>query len=319
MNFIFSVEFITLILSIAVIMVFKLHKRLICLILSTTKIFLPPNQKDFEIIKDLKKQKDNKASGIMRTCSVMEYLEGIKDDNTMDIDLIVFFYCACFMNLLCVEVYKFIIGFTTYNERLTQGVSDDTVTSSFAFITIIYVLFNLYKQTFSKGYWTYNAKVFYSLFLVFNLGISLVYYLGYDKYIVTINYEKICDFLNNRYEKVLTEAGTDKDHVLCTNPSLKAFYTIILSSIMAYLFRPCCRVSYFDNIIISEEQTFEEKSNLRSMTLLSKAKVIITAFLFFLFVNNLFKNQIFGNSFEYEFKLFVIPGVLICEFFVNFF
>jgi hypothetical protein len=320
MNFILSIEFISLIVIIALTMLFKLHKRLISLVLYSVKIFLPPGQSDFDMIKELKRQKNNPASGIMRSCSVMEYLDGAKDENLMDIDLIVFFYTACFLNIICVEVYKGIVGYSNYMENITNGTTDDTVTSSFAFITIIYVIFAQYKQTFRKGFWAYDAKVFYGLFVTFLMMIGSMYYFNFDQYIVTIDYTKICEFLNNRYERVLNEAGTNKDHVLCTNGTLKVFNSVVFSAIMAYLFRPCCRVSYFDNIMISEEESFSEGS-LKTISLLCKLKVIITSFLLFVFVNTLFKNQIlksFPVLTDYEYKLAIIPLFLLAEFIVNF-
>jgi hypothetical protein len=321
MNFIISFEFISLIVTIAIIMVTKLHKRLICFVLRTTKISLPPRDKDLELIRELKKQKDYKATGLVRSCTVMEYLEAIKDENIMDLDLIVFFYTACFLNILTIEIYKFIIGHKAYSEKIEQGVTDDTVTSSFTFITIIYILYVQYKQTFSKGFRSWDAKLFYGLFVIFIGLFGLMYYFNFDQYIVSIDYSKTCSFLNNRYEKVLTEAGTIKDHVFCTTTSLKVFYTIVNATIMAFLFRPCCRISYFDNIIISEEKTFEEQSSLKSMSILCKLKVIITAFLLFVFINALFKNQILKtfSITDYDYKLYIIPLFLLLEVSTNFF
>jgi hypothetical protein len=320
MNFIYSFEFITLITSIVVIMLFKLHKKLINFTLSSTKIFLPPNTQDFELIKNIKKDKNSQASGIMRTCSVMEFIENVKDDNVMDIDLITFFYLTCSLNIIAVEVYKLFIGPAAYSEKLEKGSADETVTSSFAFITIIYINFVFYKQTFNKGFTTYSAKVFYAFFLLFLVLTGLLYYFSFDKYIIDINYNSICEFLNNRYEKVLSEAGSSRDHILCNEISMKVFYSIIFSMTMAFLFRPCCRIGYLDNIMISEDSLGAEQSSVKWLSLLCKFKVIITAFLPFAFINSLFKDQIlqsFPIISDYSYKIVIIPSLLFIEFLVN--
>ena len=152
MNFIslLSYEFITIVITILVVILFKLSRRFYITILSNTQLYLPPNDNDYKIILDLKKNKE-KGNAVVRSCDIKEYIEKSNDNNILEFELIIFFYVVCFISLIVVEVLKY----------FELSSDDETIVSSFCCITILYILYSLYRNTFKYGYRSYHAKIFY--------------------------------------------------------------------------------------------------------------------------------------------------------------
>lgn len=88
-----SFEVISLLLSIFLLVRFKLHQKFILWLFKSVKIYLPPNDKDYDMIIELRKNKNYvKGQGsIARICEMKEYFTLAKDDNMTEADILLFF------------------------------------------------------------------------------------------------------------------------------------------------------------------------------------------------------------------------------------
>ena len=105
---IITVELASILSTIFVIVKLKLNKKFITWILKGVTIYLPPIDKDYELICELKKDKtqNRKANAIVRVCQVEEYIELAKDENYDEIDLISIFYLSSIFNLIFIIFLK---------------------------------------------------------------------------------------------------------------------------------------------------------------------------------------------------------------------
>ena len=298
-----SYELIMLILTIFIVIILKLNKKFYYFILKGTLIYLPPNDNDYQLIINLKKSKDSKNNAIIRSCDIKEYIEKSHDQNIVEVELILFFYITSFINLINIEILKI----------LKINNNDDTISASFCLITLIYIIYSLFKNTFKNGYSSYNAMIFYSLFIFFMAISGLIVFFNHENLFVSIDYVNICKILNDRYERVLIQSDTINDHILCNNTILKLFYIFIFSLISGLLYRPCARMAHFDNLLISDLTKLEKIDE--SLVFRTKIKIILSTSLLFIFIKPLLQDHI-SISFN-NYMLFIIPAFLIYDMYLN--
>lgn len=271
-----SIEIASLLISIVLIMRYNLNQKFTSWMLKGVKIFLPPSDKDFELIQELKKDKtkNSQANAIVRTCEVHEYIKVIKDENISETDSVTFFYMVSVLNLIFIEGVKiFNLVFQKYIVNLESEFKEEdsfvsknnlNVVTSFVMITIFYIFYTNIKIIFkgannsSKSYNSYEARTFYlNLGIVFIASFTI---LSVFESVFGIDSANICETVNDRLEQIMIQADQATgykqipDLILCNKKSLNAFYSLIISICIASVFRSSLRLATFDDFLINASE-----------------------------------------------------------------
>ena len=315
---IFSFELFSVLFTIMIIVKFKLNQKFILLLLKGVKIFLPPTDGDNELIKQLKKEKNNpqsqKAEALVRTCEVNEYVNCIKDDNYTEADVIVFFYLTTLLNLLIIELGKFSEIYYKQADADADVVKINdpngntvNISASFALITVIYLIYTMFRSNFKMGYKSYDAKLFYSLHV--GCFIFSMIFLSYFENILPIDYENICEIINERIDRISNKASENSEpksisnmnFKLCSKPILKFLYSIVFSFVISLMYRSSTNLAEFENILLNlsskNEKNEKRVFNVGSISTIIKVKQLLNIFILFLLIDPLLKNLLVENTF----------------------
>lgn len=348
-----SFELASVLISVLAVMKFKLSQKFTIWLLKGVQIILPPNDKDYQLICDLKKGKIKNPQGniILRTCQVKEYINVKKNENYYETDLMIFFCLTSFVNLIFIEFYKFFWFLYKYmymnspsvkveesmNENLdSEVISEDfnsmNVSVSFVLITISYITYILFKNTFRNGYRSYDAKIFYILFIpLYFVSFGCLYYLD-NINVFNIDYQHICEIVNNRINSITKHAINQQEtsiysgnlHV-CDNLVLYSFFSFVFSFTSSLLFNSTTRMAYFDFTFHSSTASLENTypgtasnivKDMKKIQNYSKFRQILNTFIFLLVIDPLFKNYLIIESqyiSEISYYLLIILPLLIAE------
>lgn len=321
-----SLELIWVILTISVIIYFQLIQRFIIWLLKQTKIYLPPTDKDFELIMQMKKDKGRSYPGnaIVRSCSVEEYIGAIKDENIAQSDIIIFFFMIVITNLILLQGWK--IFNLVYQESDSEYTSTNII-SSFVLMTIFYFVNISVKSNFKKGYLSYDAKIFY-IFMVAFVAISFVC-LTYFEEIFYFNNKMICDTVNSRINNIYETVKLENKFIICTKTSLDVFYSFIFGIVVSSLYRAITKLSIFDDLLINTtikvenifKQSLEKKlsNDYKFVQFTCKSKQILNITICLVLVDPLLKNIFTGNQImsDLKFYLWIILPLILLEFGLN--
>jgi hypothetical protein len=339
-----SIEIISLLITIVTIMRFNLNQKFTSWMLKGVKIFLPPSDKDYELIQEIKKDrnKNSQANAIVRTCDVHEYIKVIKDENISETDSVTFFYLVSVVNLIFIEGVKiFNFVFQKYFVNLSNSEENKfeedsftaknnlNVVTSFVIITIFYIFYTNIKIIFKGGYKSYEARIFYLNTIIFFITSFII--LSFFESVFNINHINICETVNDRLEQIMIQADQSTgyrhlpDIVLCNKKSLNAFYAFFISIFIASVFRSSLRLATFDDFLINASEKansiFKEVKDKKvqdetsRIQLISKLKQILNAFILLLFIDPLFKNYLTENKIisDLSFNLYIILPLILVE------
>lgn len=321
---IFSFELFSVLFTILIIVKFRLNQKFITWLLNGVKIFLPPTDSDNETIKQLKRNKNvaqnQKADALVRTCEVYEYIFGIKDDNYTEADVIVFFYLTTLFNLIVIEFGRLSENFVKSipnrghinTEKENNESNSINIAASFALITVSYLLYNMFKSNLKMGYKSYDARIFYSFHLVF--FILSLFVLSYFENLIPINYDNVCQIVNDRLARISTKAIESDSNGLknssfsingiCSKPILKVFYSIVFSFIVSLMYRSSTNMAEFDNIILNIsdrrlkiENKVERNFDMKRAARIVKIKQVLSVLILFLMIDPLLKSVLIENKF----------------------
>jgi hypothetical protein len=338
-----TTELISLLSIIIIILKFSLGQKFISWFMKGVKIFLPPNDKDYEIILEIKKDrsKNSQADAIVRTCEVKEYINVIKDENITEIESLVFFYLASFVNLLFVESTKimqilnkkYILNEDGFEDDSTPNENILNVGTSFVLITLCYLLYTSIKTIFKGGYKSYEARLFYMNTIIFFIA-GLIVLFFFDG-VFNIDHQNICEVVNDRLEQIMIQADQTSQYKkfdyakICNKKSLSGFYSLSIAILVASVARSSLRLSTFDDFLINAsdkaqdifKQAEDKKISVHTkrIQLISKLKLILNAFLLLLFIDPLFKNYLIEKKImtEISFYMFIIFPAILTEFIFN--
>ena len=340
----FSFELLGLLICIFIILNFKFNQKMTIKILKDVVIYLPPNEKDYEYIEKLKKDKV-KGGAIVRTCKVEEYLNVITEDNTTDGDVMVFFYMTTLIGLVVSEVGKIVKRYTTNtNETTAESVTAidtfDTVdiVASFSFIAATYLMHLLFKITFKQGYKTYEAKTFYFIFAA--VFVSSAVLLFFFDNLIHINSDSICGIVNDRMNRITNKAKENNIDIanisICSHQTLQMFYAFVFAFVCGLLYRACTRLSIFDGLLSDaadktvtlkgnlnktneEDATKKSLSNIKAVQTKSKVSRVLNIIILFTLVDPLLFTVLVKeyNISELYYYLFIPLPLLLIELFIQ--
>jgi hypothetical protein len=327
-----SFDLFCVLLTLIIVIKLKLNQRFVLWMLKEVKIFLPPTEKDNEMIIEIKKNrnKSQRSDAIVRTCTVGEYINGMKDPNYCETDISMFFYLTTLISLVVIEGEKIF----TYFKSLYYDIQSDelneneiyndniiNISASFALLTVIYTIYNLAKNTFKNGFKSYEAKVFYSMNFAFFV-LSVLFLIYYEN-ILYIDYTQICEIINDRFDRIVLKAAENEDKLrletpkICNKSLLKIFYSFVFSTFLALIYRPTTNLAEFDSLLLNLDEKIKKTDgevqktfDIKKVSKFIKLKQIIDMLVLFLLVDPLLKNYITENNFMSEFKYYIV-AVLI--------
>jgi hypothetical protein len=344
MNF-FSFELLSVLFTIMIIVKFRLNQKFIIWLLRGVKIFLPPTDSDNQTIKLLKKGKiqNQRADALVRTCEVHEYINGIKDDNYTEADVIVFFYLTTLINLIIIELERlsdYFFKITSNDDNKNSDKDTDysntiNIAASFALITVGYLLYSMFKSNFKMGYKSYDAKIFYAfnfLFFIFS-----IFVLSYFENLIPIDYDNVCLIINDRIQRISLKTNDgDSDNRLryssngisglCNKFLLKIFYSLVFSFILSLVYRSSTNLAEFDNIIfnITDKQVKKQNNIKRNFDMIRAAKLIkikqvLSVFILFLMIDPLMKSFLIENKYlsDISYHFIILFPVIFIEMLIS--
>jgi len=339
---IFSFELFSVLFTIMIIVKFKLNKKFVLWLLRGVKIYLPPTDQDNELIKEMKKNKNQirnkKGDALVRTCEVYEYINGIKDDNYTESDVIIFFYLTTLFNLLIIEVDKIFEIFFNVEESDSKDYNINTINIavSFALITVTYLLYSIFKSNFKSGFNSYDARLFYLLQFSF-FSISIIT-LSYFDNIIAIDYDNICNIINDRVFRITDKASEVGNHEnlkyneieksgICNKPFIKIFFSFVFSFIISIMYRGSTNLAEFDNLILNitnkskSDKGVGKNFNLGKIYWAIKIKQILNIAIFFLLLDPLLKNVLIERKYisDISYHLIIILPTIFFEMILGFY
>jgi hypothetical protein len=330
MTFIF-VELISLLVTLSLIFKFKLHSKFLSKILKTVQIYLPPNDKDFELILEMKKGKSSnpQANAMVRSCGAEEYLSKVNVEQSTDLDLVVVFLMTSYINMggqLVYTIANFYLKFNQEQSEDENSLNSINVIASFSLINIFYVLSVLSKSIFRAGYLNYEGKIF--LIITFIGASAMLTCLNYKIFIFNINSEEVCQIVNGKFQLIMAQANglSASNLILCDTYSLNIFLSFVFSFALAFTYRSSMRMSSFDNFLSEAssqtKDTHEKKilSTVMSLPVIIKLKQILVCLLFFLLIDPLLKSLFLEKNIlsEQSFYLLIILPIAFIQFYFDF-
>ena len=207
------------------------------------------------------------------------------------------------------------------------NVYDFNISSSFAFITLSYILYQNSKSAFRNGYLSYDSKVFSLIFIfIFALGNLFIFcFSHYIDFTIDIKYNTVCEVINDRMKRILETSNNKYNMDLfdflkgssCNITVVKLFFILLFSFIIASFYRSITRMSYFDVKLINstnrleeiEHQLLDSTSNkkaspLNHIKLIIKCKSILAIICLFSLIDPIMLKPLLSILSEYQFVIF---------------
>ncbi len=314
----FIIEIILVILAIFLIQKFNLSQKVTVYLLRGVNIYLPPNDKDFLLMCEIKKgkAKNPNVKGIVRICKPEEYIGRKHDQNSENADIKVFFCITSIVTVLIVEIMK--IYRYAYNKYYnieyddTEEISNNNihVGASFVLITITYIIGDFARKAIKLRYISDSAKTFLICFISSFIVIMLC--LNIFEGMFNFDEKSICGIIDDRITNILYQASRQdmnymQETKICSSQLINIFYSIIFSITFAAMFGCCTTISSFDDLLykmVTQAENInasngggEIRSNpIKTVAFYCKIKQVVITFMPLLVIDPLLAGYIIDNN-----------------------
>ena len=215
-----------------------------------------------------------------------------------DLELFIYFTFISFFTIIVLEFGKFFNY--EYNEI--------NLASSFALITITYLINSQLKKVFKNGYMSFDAKTIYLVF-IFSFLLSLLFLSYNNENFLNLNYKNMCVLIDSRIEKIYNFNNVSYSSS-CNSSILNLFFSFCLAITISSFYFTSVRTGHIDTIVM---KTFE-KLNYRTGIVI-KIKQILNIFILICLINPLFKNYLldYGQVNDMLFYQILLPILVILE------
>lgn len=332
MNHIIIFEVVTLVLLFILFYKFKFERKFICLIFSEISIYLPLNEQDYNNLIQIKRDKNQRAMGLVRSCNLDEYTQKTTEHKYFDFKFIVLFYLILLSSTVLNEIRN-IFYFITQPSRspsFLEANNDNAfnITASFLFISLTYFVYSmLRKHIFNKGIWNSLTKPFFFTFAVAtSLFITLETFVPQ---LLNINYTSTNEIINTRINSIVhqikTELNNNNNVISATNTNIcnvlyiKMLFAVVFGIFVGVLYQPCIQLCKFDYSLLSKYETQDNTYGfkLNRIGFVIKIKNILNMFIMFLLLEPLFKSLCNDTVLSKRVYFIVLLVTLCVEFICN--
>lgn len=333
MNHIIIFEVVTLILLFILFSKFKFDRKFICLIFTEISIYLPLNEQDYNNLLQIKKDKTQRAMGLVRSCNLDEYTQKTTENKYFDFKFIVLFYLILLSSTLLNEtrnIFYFITQKSQAHLLLEPNTKESTfnITSSFLFISLTYFIYSmLRKHIFHKGIWNALTKPF---FIAFTVATSFFIALEtFAPQLLNINYSSTNEIINNRINSLVhqikVELNNNNNVITASNTNIcnilyiKILFAIVFGVFVGVLYQPCIQLCKFDYSLLSKYETQDNTYgfNLNKIGVVIKIKNILNMLIMFILLEPLFKTLLPNITINKKIYFIILLITLCIEFICN--